>query len=274
MLKSTIKEAIIAVLQKEGIPLSIKTIYDKIIEYDFYRFKAERPLGIVAVEIRRHCKGVEFPSASQKKHYQILNDGKYWFIDIPIPEHAKFNELHGHKTVKKDFEVSWVKELKELHIQFLDNFKKVVLSQLKEVEPRTFESFSKKLLEVYGFREMEVTQYSKDGGIDGYGKLKVGITYLNVAFQCKRWRKNNVSRTEIDKFRGAIQGEYEQGIIFTTASFSKESQNATRKKGAVPIILIDGNTIIEIMIEKNFGIEIENLPIYINALDRALTEEI
>lgn len=275
MPKSTIKEAIIAVLKKENSPLSIKTIYNKIIEYDYYRFKAERPIGIVAVEIRRHSKGVDFPTASPKKYYQIQNDGTYWLLDTPVPNSVSKTNIMAQPTeVKKDDGKSLVIELKELHNQFADHFKKIILNQLKEVDPKTFESFSKKLLEVYGFRDMQVTQYTKDGGIDGFGKLKVGITYLNVAFQCKRWKTTNVSRTEIDKFRGAIQGEYEQGIIFTTSGFSKESQSATRKKGAVPIILIDGNTIIDIMIEKKFGVEIENLPVYINALDRALTEEI
>lgn len=48
----------------------------------------------------------------------------------------------------------------------------------------------------------------------------MGITYLNVAFQCKRWKNTTIGRVEIDKFRGAIQGEFEQGIIFTTSNFS------------------------------------------------------
>ena len=96
---------------------------------------------------------------------------------------------------------------------------------------------------------------------------------MNVAFQCKRWSTNSVSRTEIDKFRGAIQGSFEQGIIFTTSSFSKDALNATRRNGAVPIILIDGGTLVDFMIEKKFGVESENIPVYINALDNALTED-
>lgn len=43
------------------------------------------------------------------------------------------------------------------------------------------------------------------------------------------------------------------------------------KQGAVPIILIDGKMIVDFMIEKQFGIEHENLPIYINALDQVLS---
>ena len=70
---------------------------------------------------------------------------------------------------------------------------------------------------------------------------------MNVAFQCKRWTTANVGRPEIDKFRGAIQGEYEQGIFFTTANFASGAKEVSIKRGAVPIILIDGPSIVELM---------------------------
>jgi restriction system protein len=52
----------------------------------------------------------------------------------------------------------------------------------------------------------------------------------------------------------------------------KRSLSATIKKGVVPIILIDGMMIIDIMIEKKFGIEIAEIPLYINALDIVLED--
>jgi len=115
---------------------------------------------------------------------------------------------------------------------------------------------------------VSVTQKSRDGGIDGFGKLKIGLAHMNVAFQCKRWDNTTISRKEIDAFRGAIQGEFEQGVFFTTSSFSKEAMRYSIKQGAVPIILIDGEMIVGFMIEKQFGIEHEDLPIYINAIDK------
>jgi len=36
--------------------------------------------------------------------------------------------------------------------------------------------------------------------------------------------------------------------------------------------LIDGNALIDIMIEKRFGVETDNIPIYSNALDNILNE--
>ena len=267
MKKRTIKEAVIQVLKEAGKPLTAKTIYNIIIDKDYYRFRAENPPNIVLSLIRRHCHGLDFPSAAPKKYFQILNDGTYQLLSVTPPKKSEKNEIVLHS--KTDYQ----DELKKLHIKYTQEFKDSILSQLKLIDPEEFESFCKKLLEVYGFKEVRVTQVKKDGGLDGYGKLKVGISYLNVAFQSKRWRTTSVGRTEIDKFRGAIQGDFEQGIFITTSTFSRDALNATTKKGAVPIILIDGSMIVDIMIERKFGVSIENMPIYINALDEVLNDE-
>ncbi len=269
MKKRTIREAIIKTLKDTNQPLSSIDVYNYIIENDLYRFNAQYPEAIVRIEIRRHCIGVDFPTAKSLKLFQILPNGTYWLKDEPIPGQLNLEEKPIKQ--KKDLIVT-VADLRDIHERHKEAFKQELLNQLRVIDPKLFESFAKRLLEVYGFKEMHVTKYVRDGGIDGYGKLKVGITYLHVAFQCKRW-SSNISRTEIDKFRGAIQGEYEQGILFTTAGFSKEALTATRKSGAVPIILIDGNTLVDIMIEKQFGVETESYPVYVNALDTTLTEE-
>lgn len=259
MKKLTIKEAILEVLNNSNVPLSSKSIFDTIIEHDYYRFKAEDPHYVVRTLIRRHCQGLDFPSSSPKKYYQIFEDGTYHTINFTKKgQNAALNKLSGSNIHK---------ELKDLHNQLTLEFKDTILSQLKSIDPERFEIFCKKLLEVYGFKDLQVTQVRKDGGIDGYGKLKVGITYLNVAFQSKRWKDSCVGRTEIDKFRGAIQGDFEQGIFITTSTFSKQASNATTKKGAVPIILIDGSMVVDIMIEKRFGVSVEHMPIYINSID-------
>ena len=117
-----------------------------------------------------------------------------------------------------------------------------------------------------------VTRYSKDGGIDGYGKLKVGFDYFTVAFQCKRRTNGNVGRLEISQFRGDIQGQYDMGVFFTTARFTSEAKDYSLRRGAVPITCVDGTTTVDIMLDKNFGVERSELPIYTLALDLAFAD--
>lgn len=158
-----------------------------------------------------------------------------------------------------------------LHEEYLLQFKGNLLEKLTELTPEQFEHFAKKLLTAYGFVSMSVTSVSNDGGIDGHGLLKVGLAQMNVAFQCKKWQ-NTIQRPEIDKFRGAIQGEFEQGIFFTTSRFTEGAKAASLKKGAVPVILLDGDSIVEVMIEKQFGVQRQPLELYFDEIDRLFTE--
>lgn len=154
------------------------------------------------------------------------------------------------------------KELLELYEEYERKFCEGLLKNLQSLNPYNFEHFAKKLLMAYGFEKMEVTQVSRDGGIDGFGKLKVGLTYLDVAFQCKKWQ-GNIGRPEIQKFRGACGGDYQQGIFLTTSDFSAEAREESNRKSVVPIILINGEAIVNLMIEKGFGVERISLYKYI-----------
>jgi restriction system protein len=154
-----------------------------------------------------------------------------------------------------------------LHEQYLAEFRANLLDRLFDLTPEQFEHFAKKLLTAYGFVSMVVTAVSGDGGIDGHGLLKVGLARMKVAFQCKRW-SNNVQRPDVDRFRGAIQGEYEQGIFFTTSEFSDGAKAASLRRGAVPIVLLDGESIVDLMIERRFGVQRQPLELYFDQVDQ------
>lgn len=149
----------------------------------------------------------------------------------------------------------------KLYEDYEASFRSKLLDNLNELTARQFELFAPKLLRAYGFVEVKVTNVSSDGGIDGYGKLRLGLATMNVAFQCKRWH-GNIGRPQVDKFRGAIQGEFEQGVFFATSDFSQQARDASLKKGAVPIILLNGESIVDLMIQK--GIGVERIPLYMH----------
>lgn len=261
MKKRTINEAILEVFKREGTPLQTRDIYNKIIEYDLYRFRAQKPEDIVRIQLRRHCEGLDFPTASSKKLFSIRSDGAFW---------KKESTTKANKS--KIDESTLYDDLIDKHKKYLVEFKKNLLKQLKELSPSAFEEFGKELMKAYGFKKMEVTKKTRDGGLDGFGELKIGLASMKVAFECKRWSRNTVGIQQINQFRGSIQGKYQQGIYFTTSQYSKDAKNASFQSGAVPIILIDGNAIVELMIDKKFGVEVEEIPIYSNALDLVLTD--
>jgi restriction system protein len=92
---------------------------------------------------------------------------------------------------------------------------------------------------------------SGDEGIDGIineDRLGLDIIYI----QAKRW-ENTVSRPEIQKFAGALQGQRaRKGIFITTSSFSKEAIEYVSRIDN-KIVLIDGEQLAQFMFENNVG---------------------
>lgn len=276
----TINEAIVQVMNDAGHPLTPKEAYERIINRELYKFRAQSPQSIVTGQIRRHCKDLDFPSAEPTKYFGLSDDGRFYALDKPVTigsaprrrkptrKSNKQEDQSSKRTLRSNLQA--IKELQKEHTELL---KERILRDLKKLPPATFEFFAKKLLDVYGFENVCVTKTGADGGIDGYGKLKVGLAYMGVAFQCKRWDKTSIGRPEIDKFRGAIQGQYEQGIFFTTAKFVPAATEVSIRPGAVPIILIDGPSIVELMIEKEFGVQQEPVSVFTYALDTVISGE-
>lgn len=266
--KITITQAISMVLKAEGKPMTAAEIYDAIISSKLYTFRADKPVHVVSTQIRRHCKGLDFPSSSNTKYFTVQN-GKYYLLDnIFNNETGKEILLISdeiHSSISKN-------DLRNFHAQYLRELKDRILNDIKKLDPFLFEEFCKNLLAVYGFDNLVVTRKSRDGGIDGYGVLKVSISHVNVGFQCKRRSSGTIGRREVDQFRGAIQGRFELGIYFTTTDFTFEAEEIVFKNGAVPIFLINGEAIVDIMLEKHLGIEAETLTIYNYNLDLAFTK--
>lgn len=116
-----------------------------------------------------------------------------------------------------------------------EEIKTRLIAELRNLTPRAFEHFCKELLVHLGYRNVEVTRRNQDGGIDGHGDFRQGAISIRSAFQAKRWTDNPVGRPEIDRFRGAIQGEYDHGVFLTTSRFSRDATEASYKKGAITI---------------------------------------
>lgn len=128
-----------------------------------------------------------------------------------------------------------------------------LFARLRALSWREFEHLTGRILHACGLDDVVVTQGSRDGGIDGHGTVLTGIIRLRVAFQCKL-QTNRIDRAEIDKFRGAIQGEFEQGIFVTTSEFTAGAKQCSYKRGTVRIQLIDGDELVRKMFDNGIGV--------------------
>lgn len=98
---------------------------------------------------------------------------------------------------------------------------------------------------------------SGDEGIDGIIKEdRLGLDVIYI--QAKRW-ETSVSRPEIQKFAGALQGQRaKKGIFITTSNFTKEAINFASNIES-KLILIDGEMLTKLMIEHNVGVSVSSV---------------
>ncbi|PWL69747.1 MAG: restriction endonuclease [Verrucomicrobia bacterium] len=130
---------------------------------------------------------------------------------------------------------------------------------IKNMNPFAFERLTQRLLRECGFSQVSVTKKTSDGGIDGFGKLKIGgIFTYNVAFQCKRY-SGSVAASEIRDFRGSLTKNIEKGIFITTGNFTRQAIEEASNVGKQQIDLIDGSDFIDKLIEFQIGINAKTI---------------
>jgi Restriction endonuclease len=144
-----------------------------------------------------------------------------------------------------------------------------LLGILKALPPYGFELICGRLLREHGFEEVEVTQRSRDGGIDGYGLLRLSpFVSLRVAFQAKRY-KDVVTRSAVGEFRNALLGRAEKGVFITTGRFTTDAESEATRDGVVPVELIDGERLVELFQDAGIGVK----PKTIYEIDHAFFDE-
>ncbi|HMY00764.1 MAG TPA: restriction endonuclease, partial [Agitococcus sp.] len=200
----TIIEAIKKVLREAKRPLNHKEIYQEIINNQYYSFGAKDPVAVVRGEIRKHCYGIDFPSASPKKIFALskinnkesLPRYEVWDGNIDKIESIKIDEK---ETLPE--EVIYKKYQEHLTI-----VKAQLLDYIKSADPAFFEKLVVELLLKMGYgwngsSAGMVLGGAGDEGIDGIiSEDKLGLEKIYI--QAKRYKDNNVQPSHIRDFIG------------------------------------------------------------------------
>ena len=127
--------------------------------------------------------------------------------------------------------------------------------RLEVMDPILFERLVRDLLEAMGYEDVQVTKQSGDKGVDVTGTVQVGITAVNEVVQVKR-QKGSIGRPILDQLRGALPyHDAIRGTIITIGTFSKGCEEAALFQGAAPITLIDGERLIDLLIEHEIAVQ-------------------
>ena len=134
-----------------------------------------------------------------------------------------------------------------------------LLEKLYACSPKFFESIVVQLLRAMGyggkFGEGHVTNYAKDGGIDGViNEDKLGLDVVCV--QAKRWQ-GNVGRPTIQAFVGSMDlMKARKGVVITTSDYSKDAHEFVDRIEGKRVVLINGKRLAKLMMDHDVGVAI------------------
>ncbi|EGR0072692.1 TPA: restriction endonuclease [Vibrio vulnificus] len=253
----TIVEAIKEVLSTLKKPLTYKEIYDEIISRNLYEFGAKVPEAIVNSKLRKHCFGLDFPSASPAKHFVIDSKNgkvtKYYLLDQqPTSKPQKQKE----KSVQVSNDRLPEEKLYDAYLEHRAGVKNQLLEQILSSEPAFFERLVVDLLLAMGYGgdfpgAGLVSGSPGDGGIDGVIKEdKLGLDKIYI--QAKRYTSNKIGRPDLQQFVGAMEN-VQKGVFITTSSFAKTAETYVEKQQK-SIVLIDGDLLCDLMLTHGVGV--------------------
>lgn len=144
-------------------------------------------------------------------------------------------------------------------IRSVDTFNRsqrdLLRERLENMNPFAFEHLICDLLTEMGYEDVEVTQPTNDKGVDVKAVAQFGITTINEVIQVKRHRAN-IQRPVLDMLRGSLHRfKAQKGTIITTGDFGKGAKDAAFEMGAAPITLINGDTLIDLLIQHQIGVK-------------------
>ena len=222
----------------------------------------------------RRALFIEIP---QRGIYSITQRGKDYLQShtdlrqedlLQYPEYAEYAHMPVTSKVdstgeKKDIEekLGEMTPTEQMDVAFKsinDDLAADLLQRVLDMSPNFFEKLVLDLLLNMGFgsrnKEMAiVTPTSHDNGVDGIiPEDALGLDKIYI--QAKRYTDNPVSKPEIHKFIGALdEQKASKGVFITTSKFTAGAKE-TAEKASKKIVLIDGKSLADYMIEYNVGV--------------------
>ena len=215
----------------------------------------------------RRALFIEIP---QRGIYSITKRGKDYLQShtdlrqedlLKYPEYAEYAHMPVTSKVDSTGEKKEMTPTEQMDVAFKsinDDLAADLLQRVLDMSPNFFEKLVLDLLLNMGFgsrnKEMAiVTPTSHDNGVDGIiPEDALGLDKIYI--QAKRYTDNPVSKPEIHKFIGALdEQKASKGVFITTSKFTAGAKE-TAEKASKKIVLIDGKTLADYMIEYNVGV--------------------
>lgn len=183
-----------------------------------------------------------------------------------FPEFVRFRAIRKEKKEEKGqtsilSSLDPKEQLESAYQKIKEKLSHDLLAEVMKASDSFFEKLVVKLIVKMGYGGSvkdagQAIGRTGDGGVDGViNEDKLGLD--KVYIQAKKWT-GNVSRPKIQEFIGALhERQASKGIFITTSGFTKEAEDCARSVPTPKVVLIDGEKLIEYMIENDVGVAID-----------------
>ena len=216
---------------------------------------------------------------TKRAHFKITDRGLDFFARFKdnitikdlkqIDEFKEFAQISPNDTLKDDKKgiedettnienKTPLEKLEESYLYIKNELASELLDKIDSNSWQFFENLVVDLMVKMGYggsrnKAGKAIKRTNDEGIDGIineDKLGLDMIYL----QAKKWNKEfGIGRPEIQKFVGALHGQRaKKGVFITTSHFSKNAYEYVKTIDP-KVILIDGVTLADLMIEYRPG---------------------
>ncbi len=118
-----------------------------------------------------------------------------------------------------------------------------------------FEALVRALFEGLGYEDIVVMGESLTRGLELLAMVPLGISTVNEVILVNR-RPARVGRKELDRLRAIMaKQEAARGTLVTTGRFTRECGKAAVATGTVPVALIDGDRLFELLVKQRLGVK-------------------
>jgi restriction system protein len=218
-------------MKKAGLVESTRRGYFRITERGL-EVLSQNPSEIGVAYLKRYPEFVAFQTGGRKQS-----------------DEERVEDTSDEQTPAEEIEAAYQRIRQDLATE--------LLQMVQDCSPAFFERLVVDLLLAMGYGGTrkdagEAIGRTGDGGIDGIIKEdRLGLDIVYV--QAKRW-SSSVGSPEIQKFAGALQGQFaKKGIFITTSTFTAAARSFASRIDS-KIVLIDGDQLAQLMIDFDIGV--------------------
>lgn len=207
---------------------------------------------------RTYLKGMGLLTNSRRGVWSVTAKGREVTEADIRPLHTEFSAENRKKNAARKSAQAASRRADEPDTNIAEaenqtDWKDALLDTLLTISPDAFERLTQRLLREAGFSSASITRRNTNGDMEGLGVYQLSLLSFPVFFQCTRY-SGSVGAGAVRDFRGAMSGRGEKGLLITTGTFTGDARAESKRDGAPPIDLVDGDRLCDLLKEHALGV--------------------